>query len=187
MAGQADAAEEVARHFTDFAELAQPGRAIGEVLLAQVLLAKGDPGAAAKLLGPAAATLERTGYSWGPLSLMYLATALAQQGEIAEASMTLSRARVPARHQVGVVRPRARGGPGLAAGHASATDHGAVTAARDAARTAERSGQSAVAVWAWHQAARLGDPRAADPLAKLAQSVDCAFVRTAIEDAQAVK
>ncbi len=66
-------------------------------------------------------------------------------------------------------------------------DHGAVAAARDAARAAERSGQSAVAVWAWHEAARLGDPRAADPLAKLAQSVDCAFIRTAIEDAQAVK
>ena len=66
-------------------------------------------------------------------------------------------------------------------------DHGAVAAARDAARAAERSGQAAVAAWAWHQAARLGDPRAADPLAKLAQSVDCAFIRTAIEDAQAVK
>ena len=64
---------------------------------------------------------------------------------------------------------------------------GAVAAARDAARAAERSGQAAVAAWAWHQAARLGDPRAGDPLAKLAQSVDCAFIRTAIEDAQAVK
>jgi len=186
MSGQADAAEEVARHFTDFAELAQPGRAIGEVLLAGVLLAKGDPGAATQLLGPAAATLELTGYSWGALSLMYLATALSQQGKIAEASMTLSRAE--SRHgtksalftpELGVARAWRLAMLG--------DDHGAVAAARDAARAAERSGQAAVAAWAWHQAARLGDLRAADPLAKLAQSVDCAFIRSAIEDAQAVK
>ena len=62
MAARTDEAHDAARRFTDFAEAAQPGRAIGEVLLAQVLLAKGDAAAAAELLRPAAATLERTGY-----------------------------------------------------------------------------------------------------------------------------
>jgi predicted Zn-dependent protease len=92
MAGQLETAAELAKQFTDFAELQQPGRAIGEVLLAHVLIANGEFGQAATLLGPASATLERTGYSWGPLSLMLLATALAQQGDIAAAAKALSKA-----------------------------------------------------------------------------------------------
>ncbi|GLE52314.1 ATPase AAA, partial [Mycobacterium montefiorense] len=73
MAGRLDTATELAQQFTDFAELQQPGRAIGEVLLAHVLIAAGRFGEATALLGPAATALERTGYSWGPLSLMLLA------------------------------------------------------------------------------------------------------------------
>ena len=92
MAGRLDAARELAQQFTDFAELQQPGRAIGEVLLAHVLLADGEFGRAAALLGPAATTLERTGYSWGPLSLMLLATALAQQNDIPGSAKALRRA-----------------------------------------------------------------------------------------------
>ena len=42
MAGRLDAARELAQQFTDFAELQQPGRAIGEVLLAHVLIAEGE-------------------------------------------------------------------------------------------------------------------------------------------------
>ena len=177
MSGQPDAALEAAGAFTDFAELAQPGRAIGEVLLAQVLIAQKDPAAAAQLLRPAAATLERTGYSWGPLSLMYLTTALAQQGEIAESAKALSRA--DARHgtksalfapELGVARAwrLATVGEGT---------HAAIDAAREAARGAERSGQLGVAVWAWNEAARLGDPQAAGAIAKLGETVDCAFTR----------
>lgn len=168
MTGQPEAALDVARQFTDFAELAEPGRSIGEVLLAQVLIATGDPAAAARLLGPAAATLERTGYSWGPLSLMYLATALAQQGEVAESAKALSRA--DARHgtksalfspELGV----ARAWQLSAVGDTDAS----ISAAREAARGAERTGQLGVAVWAWNQAARLGDGKAADALTKLAR------------------
>ncbi|WP_052960374.1 ATP-binding protein [Mycobacterium sp. EPa45] len=177
MTGQADAALEVAGEFTDFAELAQPGRSIGEVLLAQVLIAQNDPAGAVRLLVPAAATLERTGYSWGPLSLMYLTTALAQQGEIAESAKVLSRA--DARHgtksalfapELGVARAwrLATVGDGT---------HGAIDAAREAARAAERSGQLGVAVWAWNEAARLGDTQAAGAISKLAETVDCAFTR----------
>lgn len=65
MAGDVARAQELAQRFTDFAELQQPGRAVGEVLLADVLIIKGEFGAAASMLEPAAATLERTGYSWG--------------------------------------------------------------------------------------------------------------------------
>lgn len=185
MAGRLAAAAELAREFTDFAELQQPGRAIGEVLVAQVLIAAGDFGAAAALLEPASATLDRTGYSWGPLSLTLLATALAQQGEIAPAAKALSRAE--SRHgtksalftpELGVARAWQR---------ASMRDpHGAVAAARDAARMAERGGQSAVALRAWHEAVRLGDIRAADPLARLCDEVDCAVGRLALAHARAL-
>ena len=184
MTGQDEAALETARRFTDFAELAQPGRAIGEVLLAQVLLARGEPAAAAELMGPAAATLELTGYSWGPLSLMYLATALGQLGEVAASAMALSRAQSRHGTKSGLFTPEL----GVARAWRLATigdSHAAIAAARDAARAAERTGQFGVAVWAWHQAARLGDPRAAETLSKLAQSVDCAFTRAAIEEARA--
>ena len=137
--------------------------------MAQVLIAQGDPAGAARLLGPAAATLERTGYSWGPLSLMYLATALAQQGEIAESAKALSRAESRHGTKSALFAPElgvARAWQLAAMGDAD----GAVEAAREAARGAERSGQLGVAVWAWDQAARLGDTHAAAALAKLAEA-----------------
>lgn len=172
-------ARETAWQFTDFAELAQPGRAIGEVLVAQVLIAADEFEAATKLLVPAAATLERTGYSWGPLSLTLLATALARQADIAGAAKALSRAE--SRHgtksalfapELGVARAWQRAG--------MRDQHGAIAAARDAAKMAERTGQSAVALQAWDAAAQLGDARAVDALARLCDEVDCAFGRTAL-------
>jgi hypothetical protein len=177
MTGQPEAALDAAGRFTDFAELAQPGRSIGEVLLAQVLLAQNDPAGAARLLAPAAATLERTGYSWGPLSLMYLTTALAQQGEIAESAKALSRA--DSRHGTKSALFAPELGVARAWRLATVGDdmQGAVDAAREAARGAERSGQLGVAVWAWNEAARLGDAQATSALAKLAETVDCAFTR----------
>lgn len=185
MAGRLDEARELAQQFTDFAELQQPGRAIGEVLLAHVLIASGEFAFATALLGPAAATLERTGYSWGPLSLTLLATALAEQGDTAAAAKALSRAE--SRHgtksalftpELGVARARR-----LALVRDS---HGAVAAVRDAARMAERAGQWAVAVRVWHEAVRLGDRRAADPLARLDDEIDCAVSRIALDHARAL-
>ena len=185
MAGRTQAAYDTAAGFTDVAELAQPGRSIGELLLAEVLIARGEPADAAVLLAPASAMLERTGYSWGPLSLTYLATALAQQGEISESAKALSRAE--SRHGT----KSALFAPELAAARAwrlaTVGDHyGAIAAARDAARMAERTGQYAIAVRAWHDAARLGDARAADALTKIAASADCEFTRMALEHARAV-
>jgi len=185
MAGRTQAAYDTAAGFTDVAELAQPGRSIGELLLAEVLIARGEPANAAVLLAPASAMLERTGYSWGPLSLTYLATALAQQGEISESAKALSRAE--SRHGT----KSALFAPELAVARAwrlaTVGDHyGAIAAARDAARMAERTGQYAIAVRAWHDAARLGDARAADALTKIAASADCEFTRMALEHARAV-
>ena len=58
MAGRTQAAYDTAAGFTDVAELAQPGRSIGELLLAEVLIARGEPADAAVLLAPASAMLE---------------------------------------------------------------------------------------------------------------------------------
>ncbi len=185
MEARIDEAQDAAHGFTDFAELAQPGRAIGEVLLAQVLLVRGDAAAAVELLRPASTTLERTGYSWGPLALSYLTTALAYQGEIAESAKALARAQ--ARHGTKSAMFAAELGIARAWRLATIGDRAtAITAARDAARTAERSGQWAVAVRAWHEAARLGDRRAADALAQLADSVDCEFTALALAHARAL-
>ena len=185
MAGKIKAAHEAARRFTDFAELAQPGRAIGEVLLAQVLLARGEAAAAADLLRPAADTLARTGYSWGPLALMYLTTALGYQGDIAESAKALARAQ--SRHGT----KSAMFAPELGIARAWRLNTigdrpAAITAARDAARTAKRSGQFAVAVRAWHEATRLGDRRAADAITQIADSVVCEYTDMALAHARAV-
>ena len=185
MEGRTDAAYQAARQFTDFAELGQPGRAIGEVLLAQVLLARGDAAAAAELLRPASTILERTGYSWGPLALSYLTTALAYQGDIAESAKALARAQSRHGTKSAMFAPEL----GIARAWRLATigdRASAITAARDAARTAKRSGQLAVAVRAWHEAARLGDRRAGDALAQLADSVDCEFASMALAHARAL-
>jgi hypothetical protein len=188
MAGELDAAERIAKQYTDFAELQQPGRAIGEVLLADVLIARGgrdDLAAAAALLTPSSATLDRTGYSWGPLSLMLLATALAQLGELAEAAKVLSRAE--SRHGTKSALFAPELGVARAWRLAAARDeHGAIAAARQAAGMAERSGQNAVALRAWYAAVRLGDIRAADPLARISAETDCAFGRLAAQEGRAL-
>ena len=185
MAGKIAQAQALAQRFTDFAELQQPGRAIGEVLSAHVLIVSGEFSSAASILEPAAATLERTGYSWGPLSLMLLTTALAQQGDIPASAKALRRAETRHGTKSALFAPEL----GLARAWTRATARdatGAISAAREAARTAERAGQSAVALCAWHDAVRLGDVRAADPLSRLVDEIDCAVGRIALAHAQAL-
>lgn len=185
MTGRLDEARAIAAQYTDFAELQQPGRAIGEVLLAHVLIAGGEFDRAAALLDPAAAALERTGYSWGPLSLMLMATALARQGDIPGSAKALRRAESRHGTKSALFTPEL----GIARAWRLATvrdSPGAVAAARDAARMAERGGQPAVALRAWHEAVCLGDLRAADPLARLCAEIDCASGRLALAHAQAL-
>ncbi|WP_119185104.1 AAA family ATPase [Mycobacterium decipiens] len=183
MAGDVAQAHTLAQRFTDFAELQQPGRAIGEVLLAYVLIVKGEFGVAASMLEPAAATLERTGYSWGPLSLMLLATAIAQQGDIAESAKALRRAETRHGTKSALFAPEL--GLARAWTRAAARDTtGAIAAAREAARTAARAGQSAIALRAWHDAVRLGDIRAVDPVTHLATEMDCTVGNVVVKHAR---
>jgi len=185
MAGELDRAQALGQQLTDFAQLQQPGRAIGEVLVADVLIVKGELESAMSLLRGAAAALAPTGYSWGPLAWMLLAQALGQLGEKAEAGKVLSRAE--SRHglksmlfapELALARAWTRS--------ARRDDHGAIAAARDAARTAERGGQSAVALRALLDAARLGDIRAADGIARLSGEVDCVLGQLALQHARAL-
>ncbi|WP_244975436.1 ATP-binding protein [Mycobacterium kubicae] len=185
MSGDVEAAQALAQRFTDFAESQQPGRAIGEVLLADVLLVKGEFSAAAQLLEPAAATLERTGYSWGPLSLMLLATARAQQGDIPGSAKALRRAETRHGTKSGLFAPEL--GLARAWTKAAARDKtAAITAAREAARAAERAGQLGVALRAQHDAVRLGDVRAVLPISQLVGQIHCATGQLALSHAQAL-
>jgi hypothetical protein len=185
MAGELDKAQELAQQLTDFAQLQQPGRAIGEVLVADVLIAKGELESAVRLLRRAAAALAPTGYSWGPLAWMLLAQALGQQGATVEAGKALSRAE--SRHGLKSMLFA----PELALARAwtlsaRGDTHGAIAAARDAARTAERGGQAAVALRALFDAVRLGDIRAVDGISRAGAECDCAIGQLALAHARAL-
>ncbi|MBO0679599.1 AAA family ATPase [Mycolicibacterium sp. S2-37] len=181
-AGDLDRAHELARRLTEFAEWQQPGRAIGEVLIADVLIARGELDAAVTLLRDAATTLAPTGYSWGPLAWMLLAQALGQQGATVEAGKALARAE--SRHGLKSMLFAPELAIGRAWTMAARRDgHGAIAAAREAARSAERGGQLAVALRALHESVRLGDARAADHMVRL--GLDCEFGRLALLHAKA--
>jgi hypothetical protein len=185
MAGRLAEARALAQQYTDFAELQQPGRAIGEVLVAHGAIAQGDFGTAVRLLQQAADALAPTGYSWGPLSLMLLAQALGQQGDTAAAAKVLNRAE--SRHGM----KSALFAPELALARAwsraARSDvPGAIDAARDAAQAAERGDQSAVALRALHDAVRLGDVRSVDRIARLAGEADSVLARLALAHGRAL-
>ena len=174
--GAPDQAQELAHELIDFTQSQQPGRAIGEVLLADVLIARGELDSAIELLGDAAKVLAPTGYSWGPLAWMLLAQALGRRGATAEAGRALARAE--ARHGLKSMLFAPELALARAWTNAARRDqHGAVAAAREAFRAAERGGQSAMALRALHDAARLGDVRAAGCFDRV--SVDCVFGRQA--------
>ncbi|WP_412457963.1 AAA family ATPase [Mycolicibacterium mucogenicum] len=176
LAGEPDRAQQLAQELIDFTQSQQPGRAIGEVLLADVLIARGELDSAIELLQDAAKALGRTGYSWGPLAWMLLARALGQRGATAEAGRALARAE--ARHGLKSMLFAPELALARAWTNAARRDrHGAIAAARDAFRAAERGGQSAVALRALHDAALLGDVRAADCFGRV--GVDCAFATQA--------
>lgn len=176
LAGEPDKAQQLAQELIDFTQSQQPGRAIGEVLLADVLISRGELDAAIELLENAAKVLARTGYSWGPLAWMLLARALGQRGATAEAGRALARAE--ARHGLKSMLFAPELALARAWTNAARRDrHGAIAAAREALRAAERGGQSAVALRVLHDAALLGDVRAADCFDRV--GVDCAFGRQA--------
>jgi DNA-binding NarL/FixJ family response regulator len=178
-------AQRQARDFMEFSGLQEPGRAIGQVLLARTLMVTGELAAASTLLREAAAALAQTGYSWGPLALMYLAQAMGQRGDSAAAAKVLARAQ--SRHSLRSQLYAAELGLAEAWTLAAAHDlDGAITAARAAARTAQESGQSAVALHALHESVRLGDNGAVDAIAELLDTADCTAGRVALAHARAV-
>ncbi|MEN3219670.1 AAA family ATPase [Mycolicibacterium porcinum] len=183
MAGRLDQAQEMAKNITDFTQLLQPGRSIGEVLMADVLLIRGRHDEAIALLRKATAALAPTGYSWGPLAWMLLAQAVGQRGMLVEAGKALSRAE--SRHGLKSMLFAPELALARAWTCAARNDAmGAVTAAREAAKAAERGGQSAVMLRALHDAVRLGDTRAVDALARV--DLDCVFGQLTMEHARAL-
>ncbi len=185
MAGRLTEARTLAQRYTDFAELQQPGRAIGETLVGYVAIAQGDFDDAVTLLGRAADPLARTGYSWGPLSLMLLAQALGQQGEQLHAAKAFSRAESLHGLKSSLFAPElALAKAWSKAAHGDTT--GAIEAARDAVQTAERGGQSAVALRALQDATRLGDMRAVQRAGRLAGEVNCVLGRLTLAHARAL-
>ncbi|WP_343710109.1 AAA family ATPase [Mycobacterium sp.] len=185
MAGRLAEARSVAQRYTDFAELQQPGRAIGDTLVGYVAIAQGDFDAAVTLLERAADPLARTGYSWGPLSLMLLAQALGQQGDQLRAAKVFGRAE--SRHGLksalfGPELELARAWSKAARGDTT----GAIDAARMAVQAAERGGQSAIALRALQDSARLGDTRAVFRAERLSVEVDCVLGRLTVAHARAL-
>ena len=185
MAGRLADARALAQRHTDFAELQQPGRAIGETLVGYVAIAQGDLDAAVTLLSRAADPLARTGYSWGPLSLILLAQALGQQGDQLAAAKALSRAESRHGLKSTLFAPElalAKAWSKAARGDAT----GAIEAAREAVQTAERGGQSAIALRALQDATRLGDVRAVHRAGRLALDVNCVLGRLTLAHARAL-
>ncbi|VEG57234.1 ATPase [Mycolicibacterium aurum] len=184
MTGEPEKALESAQRLADFAQRRQPGRAIGEVLVADALIAAGDLPRAVSLLRGAASTLAPTGYSWGPLASMLLAQALGRLGQTVEAGKALARAE--SRHGLKSMLFAPELALARAWTMAARNDpHAAVAAAREAVKSAERGGQLAVALRASVDGVRLGDPRAMDTLARLCGELDCAFGRAALANARA--
>jgi DNA-binding NarL/FixJ family response regulator len=185
MAGNVVAAENLSRHYLTFSEFQQPGRAIGEVLLGYTLVARGAFDEATSLFRQAAAALTTTGYSWGPLALIGLAQTLGQQGRAADAAGALDRAVSSHGMRSELYAPE------LAVARAwtlaAARDiRGAVASARDAIHVAERSGQSAIALRAIHDAVRLGDVDGLAAARRINAQIDCAAGRLCIEHGRAL-
>jgi tetratricopeptide (TPR) repeat protein len=183
MSGELDRAQALAQELVDATEPPHPSHAIGQLLVADVLIARGAVADSVELLEPAATTLALTGYSWGPLAWMLLAQALGQLGRTADAGRMLGRAE--SRHGLKSMLFAPELSLAKAWTAAARRDGpGAVNAAREAARAAERGGQSAVALRALLDAVRLGDTRAADAIARL--ELDCVVGRLAHAYARAL-
>lgn len=183
MSGELDRAQALAQELVDASPPSQPSHAIGRLLVADVLIARGDAAGAVTLLDGAAVALAPTGYSWGPLAWMSLAQALGQLGRTADAGRILAKAE--SRHGLKsmLFAPElslARAWTAAARRDAPA----AINAAREAARAAERGGQSAVALRSLIDAVRLGDTRAADAIERV--DVDCVVRPMALSYARAL-
>jgi hypothetical protein len=182
MSGELDRAHRLAQELVDASPPSHPSHAIAQLLVADVLIARGDAAEAVSMLETAATALAPTGYSWGPLAWMLLAQALGQLGRTADSGRVLAKAE--ARHGLKSMLFAPELSVARAWTAAARRDApGAVNAAREAARAAERGGQSAVALRALLDAVRLGDLRAGDAIERL--NVHCAVGSLALAYARA--
>jgi tetratricopeptide (TPR) repeat protein len=185
MAGRLDEALALAQRYTDSAEHKDPARAIGEVLVSYVAIATGDFNTAVPLLQRASEALAPTGYSWAPLSFMLLAQARGQQGDQIDAAKALAAAESRHGMKSALFAPElalARAWAKAARGDTAE----AIDASREAVQAAERGGQSAVALRALQDAARLGDTSAIYRARRLAGEVDGVVSRLTLAHAQAL-
>jgi len=185
MSGELTAAEELARHYVDFAEMQQPGRSLGGVLLGRVLFVKGSLAAAETEFRQAAAVLEGTGYSWAFLSAAFLCQSLAALGRAADAREELVRAERLFGANTEVFRSDLELTRAWVAASESDTRR-AIAHARagaDAAAGSELLAQEAVCLYL---ATRFGDATTAPRLAELAERVPSALIRAAAAHARAL-
>jgi hypothetical protein len=117
--------------------------------------------------------------------LILLAQALGQQGDQLEAAKVFSRAESRHGLKSTLFAPElalAKAWSKAARGDTT----GAIEAAREAVQTAERGGQSAIALRALQDATRLGDVRAVHRAGRLAVDVNCVLGRLTLAHARAL-
>src|ERR1700738_317910 len=185
MTGRLGEARALAQRYTESAELKQPGRAIGDVLVSYVAIAQGDFATAAAALAGAAEALAPAGDSRGPLRLLPRAQALGQQGDQIGAAKALSAAE--ARHGMKSALFTPELALAKAWSKAARNDiREAIEAAREAVQAAERGGLTAVALRAPQDATPLRDDRAMYRAQRLAGEVDCVVGRLTLAHARAL-
>ena len=119
------------------------------------------------------------------MGLMWLARALGQQGDADGAAEVMRRAEDSHGMRSELYSPELR--LARASTLAAARDvHGAMAAARDAARVAASAGQRSIALLAHHDAVRLGDTHAVDAVARLNSEIPCALSLIVLRHARAL-
>lgn len=184
-AGLLDDADEVARRYDMLATAGVPVGVIVGYLRGQVLLARGQAGAAAPALQAAVDGLigrEPNFLFWARLALV---TALAVSGNPADARAALAAAEASYGPALELHATDLR----LARAWSTAADDGmseAIALAREGAAIAHERGQWAVEVVALQTAVQFGDPTAADRLAELCGRVEGPRAPAAAEHAAAL-
>lgn len=185
MRGDLGAAEAAAREYADYAEMQQPGRSLGGVLLGRVYYLQGKLSAAETEFRQAAAVLEGTGYSWAFLSAAFLCQVLAARGLAVEAQEALVRAERLFGVNTEVFRSDLEMTRAWVAAVARDRNR-AVAHARTGARLAAASDQLGQEALCLYLAARFGDGGVADRLEQIAARLDSPLISMAAAHARAV-
>ncbi|KAA0017060.1 ATP-binding protein [Antrihabitans cavernicola] len=170
VSGDLASARELGVEYVDFAELQQPARSLGGILLGRAMFGQGDLVLASAELRQAAAALEGTGLAWEMLAPAYLAQSAAAQGSVKDAHNALERAELLFGEKCAMHYPDLL----LARAWVAASEKDVDRArkfARDAATAAEGSGQLASAALALLTAVQFGDDTLAAELDRFERAV----------------